>query len=215
MHRALFSTVMILLINSPALAVVKYPYIIYATNRMIALNSQGGSQNPQAAAEILLDACYASRQLLDDKSFREDLDQILKSRDKHLPELKELKNNLQQFALAFLSTEEEAFKNAGLSEEAIKRIMVGASLFRNRVDQQLNPDTVLDGIKQFNKEVCDKTSLESVKEEGRRRELIEKWKYKIGGIVVIVIDIPLNGLFPGFAYGSMAIGAGMMSWSGD
>lgn len=190
----------------------KYQYLINATNKIMELNGRSSvstEDSMSAAAEV----CQTLKQLLEDRQFRGDLHVMAEIRGKYPKELGELRGNLSLFAQAFLTPEEQTLKNAGLREEAAKQILWSASLFRNAVEDKIDPERILSEIDTLRDEVCEaEKAIRSAQDAGQRREILATWAFRVGGIALIVVDV--TGASPSglIAVGSAAIGTAVAGW---
>ena len=215
MLRNLFLVLGALAVVSHAVADATYPDLVKATNQIVALRNERISQNPDAATDALEHACRATKEILNDKRFKDNLERLAKDSKKHSTELMQLKTDLQKFVFAFLAVEEETLQSESLLDEVITRMKIGASLFRDKVDRSRKPDEIIAAISQFSKEVCNGVNILKNKEESKRGGIVEKWKYAITGVIIIVVDIPLYLRKPGIAQASMNIGTGMIGWTDE
>jgi VIT1/CCC1 family predicted Fe2+/Mn2+ transporter len=123
-----------------------------------------------------------------------------------------LKKDLTQFISAFLVPEEQILRKVGLSYEATKRILWSASMFRDALDANFEPTKVKLALASFQREVCQTAAdLRQIRE---RRAQIQKWGYRIGGIVLILVDVlAANPATAPLSAGSVAIGTAVAGWS--
>jgi hypothetical protein len=130
---------------------------------------------------------------------------------------KQLKRELDLFALTFLRTEEDWLRNAGLEERVTKEILWSASMFRNSVDADVTPKYVLDTIYKLKTDVCDGSrKLESEEDSAKRWAMVRKWSFRIGGAMFMVVDVAASvassAVTAPIVAGSIALGAEVAQW---
>ena len=207
-------TLVLALVSGPAWAASKYQYVVDATNRIIELSSQSMSPSADVLAKASAEACHALTGLLKDPEFRKDLDKMDQRAPKTHEERAKLKRDLALFVGAFLRTEEEALKKAGLKKEAVKQILWSAGMLQEALDDELDLTRIITAIDKFRVEVCEAAKgIEQAQEETKRRGILRKWAFRIGGVALIVVDLTAAALTSPVAVGSVAIGTVVMSWS--
>jgi hypothetical protein len=206
-------TVVVLAVSTKAWSAEKYQYVIDATNRIVELNSQSASPSQSDLAKASELACNTLKQLLDDREFRRDLDNLKGLDEKTREQRGDLKRDLALFESAFLRSEETALVKAGLSPEAVKQILWSASMLSHALDDKHDPTRILMALDKFRADVCDSAKvLEQRREEATRRATLRTWGFRIGGIALIVAELTAAAPTAAVAVGSVAIGTGVMAW---
>jgi hypothetical protein len=210
---ALSLTLVALAVSTRAWSAEKYQYVIDATNRIVELNSQSASPSQGDLAKASALACNTLKQLLDDREFRRDLDNLKGLDEKTRGERADLKRDLALFEAAFLRPEERALIKAGLTPESVKQILWSASMLRHALDDKHDPTRILMALDKFRADVCDSAKvLEQGRDEATRRATLRTWGFRIGGIALIVSDLTFAVPTGAVSVGSVAIGTGIMAW---
>ena len=192
----------------------KYQYLIDTTNKLMDVLGRSTFQDPKELGEACARVCHTLRELLDDKRFRDDLYRIAKREDKYSEERQQLTWNLSLFVQSFLRAEEEALKKAGLSEDAVKQIVWSASLFKNAVDDELDPTRTILAIKQLHDDVCQgEKIIRETKEQSERKRMFRNWAFRLGGIALIVVDVTTLVPSGALTMGSVTIGTAVVEWA--
>lgn len=206
---------MLLIIPSIGLGQVsaKYPYLVNATNQMSVIVGQSTAPDRAALLSVTAQACNALSMLLEDRQFHSDLSRLSDQVPASVKERAQLKRELDLFASSFLRVEERWLREAGLDEQAAKEILWSASMFRNSVDDDVNPEGILNVISSLRAEVCEGSRrLQSEEDSAKRWAMVRKWSFRIGGVTLIVVDVGTSAVTAPVAAASAAIGVAIADW---
>jgi hypothetical protein len=191
----------------------KYQYIVDATNRIIQLDSESASPSADDLAKAGSEACQALKQLIADPEFKRDLEKMKSNDLKTRGERASMKRDLVMFVNAFLRPEQDALRKAGINDQAVTEIRRSANMFQQFLDNNFDPQAILSALNGFQNEVCQSAVLSGKTVDiATRRALIEKWAFRIGGVAIIAVDAGSTTMTAGVSAGSIAIGAGIMTW---
>jgi hypothetical protein len=197
-----------------AWAANRYQYVLDATNRIAELASRSVPPSTEDLAKASSEACFALRQLMEDREFRADLHKMTGADSKTRGERTRIKRDLSLFVAAFLRPEEEFMRKAGLKEDIIKEIIWSAAMFRNSLDDVYDPNRIIASLDSFRAHVCEEAkALQGLLDEGQRMKKLRKWVFRMGGISLIIVDVTVAWPTGPVAIGSAAIGATIASWS--
>jgi hypothetical protein len=191
----------------------RYRYLVEAANRMSEATAQSATPSREDLIRVTTEACKALGILLEDKQFQADLLSLSGEAPGTQKARQEMKRELYLFVASFLRVEEQALRTAGLNPTAAKEILWLASSFRNSLDGNFDPKRILGSIQKLKSELCDAShKLQELQDDAKRFALVRKWVYRMGGVLLIIIDIPATSVNPPAAVGSGVIGQALMTW---
>lgn len=191
----------------------RYPYLVDSANEMLSLNSDVSRQSTQRLAQASARACQALRVLLDDPLFMLDLDRIASTQAHSDADREELSRDLGRFVASFLSGERKLLKDAGLRDEAIDQILLSASRLQDVASAYVDPEQIYDAVRWFRDDVCEGAErLSQLVDANERNDTFRKWAFRIGGAVMVAVDVGAGPATGGVTVASTAIGAAIMTW---
>ena len=190
----------------------RYGYLINATNEMGKVVGQSRAPDRAALLNVTSQACTVLARLLDDKNFHKDVNEAMARSQPTRQARASLKRELDQFASAFLLVEEKWLLEAGLKPAVARQILWSAATFQREIDAVVDNEPLMHSVGKLKQDVCDGANrLQKEEDAAKRWAMVRKWSYRIGGVSLIVVDLPLTTTPAGV--GSVAIGAAITAWN--
>ncbi len=185
----------------------RYPYLVEATNRMLALNALGERVTASEAAAAAKQACDALGILAKDQQFASDLRKWEK--DQFTDERLTFKRDLGLFVDAFLVPEKAILEYADLDDNARQRILMSAAAVHASIDVKINPEQILTNLERLRSYICGTAArLLGVP---RQQELIQEIRRLGLGLVAVALitaDVPFAAAGPPAVVAALSAAAG-------
>jgi len=201
------TTVQIISAQQPA----RYRYLAEAIDHIVAASETTAEPTAAAVEESAARGCKVLLRLLDDGSFRSDVEKLSKS-PRYARERGELTRDLVLFTSAFMVWERKALQDAGLQTGSSERLLWAVASLRSAVTTDLRAEEVITGIKSLGTELCSAAKEAQVaRTNADRRRMLSTWGMRIGGALVIAANGAFANPSGGFALASVGIGAALMN----
>jgi hypothetical protein len=188
----------------------RYDYLAQAAERIIAASEATADPTPAAVEQGAVTGCGALERLLNDPTFRSDLDRLYKMPQSRR-ERAELKRDLSLFTSAFMRWEQKTLQDAGLEGRSSESLLWAVASLRTAADTELSPDQVMDGVRSLRTELCAAAKeVQTARTGQERRRMLATWGMRVGGALVIAANGAFAAPSGGFALASAGIGAGIM-----
>jgi hypothetical protein len=199
-----------------AWAQAKYSYLHDATNAIFQIRSTSVQPSAAEVARIAAIGCNALDRLLKDDDFQTDLKRAASSVGTHAKYHEGLRKDLRQFVSSFLQIEGKLLKEAGVSDEAARDILSSAGFLRDAIGNKTDPAKLVADITALRNDLCSAaTSMhkegEDARAQAQRMERIIKWGLSLGGVTMIIVDIPAMVPSAGVATASFTLGSVLVS----
>lgn len=193
----------------------EFGYLVDATNKIYAIQSQNSNLSKEQLREIASTACTALRRLEADSSFQRTVVELERLQASNRDRNMALIGDLNAFFGSFLLEEIELLRKAELSEASVVSIASSMSFMNNALERYIEPSSVFETLDKLRGEVCGASEnlndlIREAEETASRWRLAWRWARGIGGAVVIGVDGAAMAPTAGIASASYTIGGALV-----
>lgn len=192
-----------------------YSYLHDATNEMFRLLSSSMQPKADEVARVATLTCKTLDRLLQDNDFRADLKRMGEAHATQSAYHSRLLKDVRFFADSFAQLESKLLKESGVSDDASKQILATATHLKDSLSGKPDPERILANIQGMKNDICSAAATihkeaDDAKAQAQRRERMVKWGMGIGGISMILVDIPALAPSAGAATASFTLGGALV-----
>ena len=193
----------------------RYSYLHESTNEVFRLLSNSMQIKPDEVAKVAALTCKTLERLLQDNDFRSDLGRMTEAHRGQSAYHSRLLKEVRFFADSFVRLESKLLKDSGVSDDASKQILSSATHLKESLSSTPDAGRILADLQGLKSDICSAAltiskEADDAKAQLQRRDRVIKWGMGLGGVSMILVDIPALAPSAGAATASFALGGALV-----